>query len=289
MTEALPVTRPAIAPVPPVAVGPYRVGDGQPLLFICGPCVIESEKHALFMATELKKRAEKLKLNLVFKASYDKANRSAGDAFRGPGLEEGLRILAKVKAETGLPVLTDIHETAHCEPAGKVIDLLQIPAFLCRQTDLLLAAAKTGKPVNVKKGQFLSPQDCLNIKNKIESVPGAKCLLTERGASFGYNNLVVDFRSFQIMRNHGVPVIFDVTHSVQIPGGLGTASAGKREFIPLLARAGAAAGVDGFFFEVHDNPAQAKSDGPNALPLDWFEPMMEKILAIRAAAGPLNF
>ncbi len=283
------LTKPIFPAVPPVAVGPYRVGDGQPPLFICGPCVIESESHALKMATELKKRAEKLKLNLIFKASYDKANRSAGDSFRGPGLDEGLRILAKVKAETGLPVLTDIHETAHCEPAGHVIDLLQIPAFLCRQTDLLLAAAKTGKPVNVKKGQFLAPNDCANIKNKIESVPGGKLLLTERGASFGYNNLVVDFRSFQIMRGLGVPVIFDVTHSVQIPGGLGTASAGKREFIPLLARAGAAAGVDGFFFEVHDNPEAAKSDGPNALPLDWFEEMMEKILAIRAAAGPMSF
>ena len=267
----------------------HEVGLDRPLFLIAGPCVVESEALQVDTAGTLKEICARLDIPFIFKSSYDKANRSSGSSYRGPGMDEGLRILAKVKAETGLPVLTDIHETAHCEPAGKVIDLLQIPAFLCRQTDLLLAAAKTGKPVNVKKGQFLAPNDCANIKNKIESVPGGKLLLTERGASFGYNNLVVDFRSFQIMRGLGVPVIFDVTHSVQIPGGLGTASAGKREFIPLLARAGAAAGVDGFFFEVHDNPEAAKSDGPNALPLDWFEEMMEKILAIRAAAGPLSF
>jgi 2-dehydro-3-deoxyphosphooctonate aldolase (KDO 8-P synthase) len=283
------IAKPDYAPAPAVSVGPHRAGDGAPLLFICGPCVIESEAHALKMAGELKKRAEKLKLQLVFKASYDKANRSAGDSFRGPGLDEGLRILEKVKKETGLPVLSDVHEISHVKAAGEVLDILQIPAFLCRQTDLLIAAAETGKVVNVKKGQFLSPDDTKNIRDKVASVKNSRLLLTERGASFGYNNLVVDFRSFQIMRSFGVPVIFDVTHSVQIPGGLGRSSAGKREFIPLLARAGAAAGVDGFFFEVHDNPEAAKSDGPNALPLDWFEEMMERILAIRAAAGPMTF
>jgi 2-dehydro-3-deoxyphosphooctonate aldolase (KDO 8-P synthase) len=248
-----------------IATGSLRLGGGNPLFLIAGPCVIESEKHARMMAEKVAKIAADAGVPYIFKASYDKANRSSGKAFRGPGLKEGLRILGKIKAELKLPILSDIHETGQAGPAAEVCEILQIPAFLARQTDLLVAAAKTGRIVNLKKAQFLSPWEMGNAVEKVVSAGNTKILLTERGASFGYQNLVVDMRSFPILQKLGYPVVFDVTHSVQLPGGQGDASGGQPEFIEPLARAGVAAGVDGIFIETHDNPRAALSDGANAL------------------------
>jgi 2-dehydro-3-deoxyphosphooctonate aldolase (KDO 8-P synthase) len=243
-------------------------------LLIAGPCVIEGESMALDLACAIKEIAARAGVSYVFKASYDKANRTSIDSFRGPGIRDGLEVLARVKAETGVAVLTDIHEPWHAAEAAQVADILQIPAFLCRQTDLIIAAAKSGRAVNVKKGQFLAPQDARNIVDKVREAGCEKLLLTERGASFGYNNLVVDMRSFPIMRGFGVPVVFDVTHSLQLPGGLGYATGGQSEYIEPLARAGVACGVDAVFMEVHDCPEKALSDGPNALPLDRLQSLL---------------
>jgi 2-dehydro-3-deoxyphosphooctonate aldolase (KDO 8-P synthase) len=251
------------------------------LFLIAGPCVIESRDHVLFMANELKKITARRGVNLIFKASFDKANRTSIKSFRGPGIEEGLKLLAEVRRETETPILTDIHEVQHASEAARVVDVLQIPAFLCRQTDLILAAARTGKIVNVKKGQFLAPWEMKNVVDKIAETGNQKVILTERGASFGYNNLVVDFRSFPIMQSFGVPVVFDVTHSLQLPGGQGQSSGGQPQFIPHLARAGVAAGVDGVFMEVHDNPAKALSDGPNALKLSLLDALLQQLVEIR--------
>jgi 2-dehydro-3-deoxyphosphooctonate aldolase (KDO 8-P synthase) len=250
-----------------ISLHSLRLGGRNPLFLIAGPCVIESESHARTMAERVAKIAADNGVPYIFKASYDKANRSSIKAFRGPGLTEGLRILGKIKADLKLPILTDIHDASQAAPAAEVADILQIPAFLSRQTDLLLAAAKTGRVVNIKKAQFLSPWDMGNVAEKVASSGNPKIILTERGASFGYNNLVVDMRTFPVLQKFGYPVVYDVTHSLQIPGGLGHASGGQPEFIETLARAGVAAGVDGLFLETHDNPAAALSDGPNALPL----------------------
>jgi 2-dehydro-3-deoxyphosphooctonate aldolase (KDO 8-P synthase) len=260
-----------------IAVGSLRLGGGNPLFLIAGPCVIENEVHARVMAEKIAKVAGDAGVPYIFKASYDKANRSSIKAFRGPGLKEGLRILEKIKSELKLPILTDIHEASQAKPAAEVCDILQIPAFLARQTDLLIAAAKTGRIINVKKPQFLSPWDMGNVTEKIESAGNTKIILTERGASFGYQNLVVDIRSFPILQRTGYPVVFDVTHSVQLPGGQGHASGGQPQFIEPLARAGVAAGVDGIFLETHDNPAKALSDGPNALPLSELRGLLMKL------------
>jgi 2-dehydro-3-deoxyphosphooctonate aldolase (KDO 8-P synthase) len=265
----------------PITIGPHKLGINAKPFFIAGPCVIESEKHCLKLATRLAEYAERLGVTIVFKASYDKANRTSLKSFRGPGLDEGLRILEKARAVSGLPILSDVHETAQVRAAAEVLDVIQIPAFLCRQTDLIRAAAETGCCVNLKKGQFLSPLEMGKVLEKALAAGNRKILLTERGTSFGYNNLVVDFRSFPILRSFGQPVIFDVTHSVQMPGGQGDKSGGDARYVPYLARAGAAIGVDGFFFEVHDNPAKALSDGPNALELKLFPRLAEDILLIR--------
>jgi 2-dehydro-3-deoxyphosphooctonate aldolase (KDO 8-P synthase) len=256
-----------------------RIGSGN-LFLIAGPCVIESEKHALFMAEVIKGVTRALNLPFIFKASYDKANRTSMRSFRGPGLTEGLRILKKVKDEVHVPVLTDVHETADVAKVAEVADVLQIPAFLCRQTDLIIAAAMSERAVNIKKGQFVSPWDMKHAVEKCRTAGNDRIFLTERGSSFGYNNLVVDMRGLQIMREFGWPVIFDATHSVQIPGGLGNASGGQPQFIPTLARAAVAAGVDGVFVEVHEEPARALSDGPNALRLDRLAALWEKLQAI---------
>jgi len=257
-------------------VGDVRFGDGN-LAFILGPCVVETYEHANFMAREIKAVCEGVGVRFVYKSSFDKANRSSIESFRGDGMEFGLDVLAKVKAEVGVPVITDIHEPWQAAKAAEVADVLQIPAFLCRQTDLLIAAAETGKAVNVKKGQFLAPWDAKNIVEKLQNAGCEKILLTERGASFGYNNLVVDLRAFPIMRSFGVPVVFDVTHSLQLPGGLGKATGGQSEYIENFARAGVACGVDAVFMEVHDNPAKAPSDGPNQLPLNRLEKLLIKL------------
>jgi len=254
-------------------------GNGN-LSFILGPCVVESSQHALFMAQEINDICKHVGVDFVYKSSFDKANRSSIESFRGQGMEFGLEVLAQVKDEIGVPVITDIHEPWQAEKVAEVADMLQIPAFLCRQTDLLIAAAKTGKAVNVKKGQFLAPWDAKNIVEKLQEAGCEKILLTERGASFGYNNLVVDLRSFPIMRSLGVPVVFDVTHSLQLPGGLGKATGGQSQYIEDFARAGVACGVDAVFMEVHDNPAKAPSDGPNQLPLERLEKLLTKLKAI---------
>jgi 2-dehydro-3-deoxyphosphooctonate aldolase (KDO 8-P synthase) len=248
---------------------------------IAGPCVIESRKHVFFMATELKRICAEAGVRFIFKASYDKANRSSIKSFRGPGMDEGLKILADVRKQLGVAVLSDVHERSQCKAAGEVLDILQIPAFLSRQTDLLLAAAATGKIVNVKKGQFLAPWEMKNVVDKLREAGNPQILLTERGATFGYNNLVVDFRSFPIMQGFGCPVIFDVTHSLQLPGGQGQSSGGQPQYIPHFARAGVAAGVNGLFMEVHDNPAKALSDGPNALDLSLLPGILEEVVKIR--------
>ncbi|HKV33744.1 MAG TPA: 3-deoxy-8-phosphooctulonate synthase [Pyrinomonadaceae bacterium] len=255
------------------SVGNATFGDGR-LTIIAGPCVIESPEHAMMMARECLQRARAAGLDYVFKSSFDKANRSSIHSFRGFGIEAGLEVLQRVKEELGVPVLTDVHDVSQVEQVAAVADVLQIPAFLCRQTDLIVAAAKSGRAVNVKKGQFLAPQDARNIVDKAREAGCEKFLLTERGASFGYNNLVVDMRSLPIMRRFGVPVVFDVTHSLQLPGGLGHATGGQSEYIEPLARAGVACGVDAVFMEVHDNPEKALSDGPNALPLQRMEPLL---------------
>jgi 2-dehydro-3-deoxyphosphooctonate aldolase (KDO 8-P synthase) len=254
------------AELKPFEVGSATFGDGR-LTVIAGPCVVESREHALMIARECQSRARDAGLDYVFKASYDKANRSSKKSYRGPGLREGLEALRAIKGETGLPVLTDVHDVAQIEEAASVADVLQIPAFLCRQTDLVVAACETGRAVNVKKGQFLSPWEARNIVEKARAAGCERLLLTERGFTFGYNNLVVDMRSFPIMRSFGAPVVFDVTHSLQLPGGLGSATGGQSEYIEPLARAGVAVGVDAVFMEVHEAPERALSDGPNALPL----------------------
>lgn len=258
----------------PVDAGGIAFGSA-PLALIAGPCVIESEEHVDFLAREISRRVGRF----VFKASFDKANRSSISAYRGPGLREGLRILSGVKAQ-GIPVLTDIHEPAQAEAAAEVADILQIPAFLCRQTDLLTEAGRTGRVVNIKKGQFVSPHDILHAAEKVASAGNSKILLTERGSSFGYNNLVVDMRGLKIMREAGWPVIFDATHSVQLPGGQGSNSGGQPQFIETLARAAVAAGIDGLFIEVHENPAQALSDGANALRLELLDPLWSRLLVL---------
>ncbi len=263
-----------------VSVGNAVFGGGRPLVLIAGPCVIEEEKLTLRIAEFLKKLTGDLGIGLVFKASYDKANRTSVQSFRGPGMDEGLQILARVKRELALPVLSDVHDLAQIAPAAEVLDILQIPAFLSRQTDLLLAAAATGKVVNIKKGQFLAPWDMRNAVGKIEAAGNRNILLTERGASFGYNNLVVDMRSLPIMRETGCPVVFDATHAVQLPGGAGTSSGGQRQFVGALSRAAVATGIDGLFWEVHENPDQALCDGPNSLDLRDLRRMLEEILAI---------
>jgi 2-dehydro-3-deoxyphosphooctonate aldolase (KDO 8-P synthase) len=263
-----------------IPIGAFRIGAGEPLVLIAGPCVIESEGHAMKMAERLTKIAAKAKVPLVFKASYDKANRSSLSSFRGPGLAGGLEILRKIKARFRVPVLTDIHEPDQARAAAEVCDVLQVPAFLSRQTDLLTAAGKTGRVVNLKKGQFLSPWEMANAVAKVRSTGNNKVIITERGVSFGYNNLVVDMRSFPILAKTGCPVIFDVTHSVQLPGGQGHASGGQPEFIEPLARAGTAVGVDAIFLEVHDRPERALSDGSNALRLDRLPELLAKLKPI---------
>jgi 2-dehydro-3-deoxyphosphooctonate aldolase (KDO 8-P synthase) len=270
-----------------VEIGGVRVGLGLPHVIIAGPCVIEDAGLVLETAKELKRITTEFKLPFIFKASYDKANRSSGKSFRGPGLQEGLAILARVKEEVGVPVLSDVHTAEEATAAGKVLDVLQIPAFLCRQTDLLIAAARTGCAVNVKKGQFLAPWDMANVVEKIEGAGNRRLLLTERGASFGYNNLVTDFRALPIMRRLGYPVIFDATHSVQLPGGAGTQSSGQREFVAPLARAAVAAGCEGLFMEVHPHPEKALSDGPNMVPLRDLRQLLQQIVQIAAAVHTL--
>ena len=257
----------------PFQVGAATFGDGR-LTIIAGPCVIESREHALMMARECSTRARNAGLDFIYKSSFDKANRSSIKSFRGLGMQEGLDVLSQVKQEFGVPVLTDIHEISQVAPVAEVADVLQIPAFLSRQTDLVLEAARSGRAVNIKKGQFLAPLDARNIVDKARAAGCEKLLLTERGVSFGYNNLIVDMRSFPIMRSFGVPVVFDVTHSLQLPGGLGHATGGQSEYIEPLARAGVACGVDAVFMEVHDCPERAPSDGPNALPLERLEALL---------------
>ncbi len=274
------------AAAPEVVLSPgIVVGEGRIPLLVAGPCVIEGEGPSLALARALKEQSAAAGVPLVFKASFDKANRSALGSYRGPGLKEGLRILDRIKRETGLSILSDIHEPAQAESAATVLDVLQIPAFLCRQTDLLVAAASTGLPVNVKKGQFLSPWEMKNVVEKLVSSGATKILLTERGSSFGYQNLVVDFRSIPVMRELGFPVIFDATHSVQRPGALGSSSGGDRQFIETLARAAIAAGADGIFVEVHEDPARALSDGANALPLARLPALLQDVRRLAAAVG----
>jgi 2-dehydro-3-deoxyphosphooctonate aldolase (KDO 8-P synthase) len=265
-----------------IAVGAVQVGGGLPLAVIAGPCVIESKDSALRHGSALKAAADRVGVPYIFKSSYDKANRSSLHSFRGPGLENGLEILVAVKEKVGVPVLTDVHEIDQVERVKTVADILQIPAFLCRQTDFVLAVARSGKVVNVKKGQFLAPWDMRNIVDKIRSVGNEQILLTERGASFGYNNLVSDMRSLMVMREFGYPVVFDATHSLQLPGGLGNASGGERKYIPALARAGVAAGIDALFMEVHEDPEHALSDGPNSLTLNDFEGLLRVVKRIDA-------
>ena len=263
---------------PSFEIGPVRVGEGR-LFLIAGPCVIESEAHVRKMAEAIQRITSDLGVPYIFKASYDKANRTSVKSFRGPGLIEGTKILGRLAKDTGLPVLTDVHEPGHCEVAAESVDVLQIPAFLCRQTDLLVAAGKTGRAVNIKKGQFVAPWDMKHPVEKVRSTGNERVFLTERGASFGYNTLVVDYRSLPVMREMA-PVVFDGTHSVQQPSAANGVSGGQPEFIPLLARAAVAAGVDGVFLEVHDDPAHAMSDGANALRLDLLKPLLERLLAV---------
>jgi len=262
---------------------PILVGNGQPLLLIGGPCALESEDIARRVAGTMQEICSRLGLTYVFKASFDKANRTSLDSYRGPGLEEGLRILEKIREELQVPVLSDIHDLSQIEPAAEVLDILQIPAFLCRQTDLLVAASRTGKPINLKKGQFVSPWDMKNAVDKIRAGGNSQVMLVERGSSFGYNNLVVDMRSLPVMRTYDCPVIFDATHSVQLPGGAGGASGGQREFIAPLTRAATAVGIDGLFMEIHPNPEQALCDGPNSMQLDQVEILLKTVTRIRSA------
>jgi 2-dehydro-3-deoxyphosphooctonate aldolase (KDO 8-P synthase) len=263
-----------------VEIGNFEIGAGRPLAVIAGPCVIESQESALRHASLLKEAADRAGVPYIFKSSYDKANRSSGSSFRGPGLERGLEILAEVKRKVGVPILTDVHESAQVAAVQQIADVLQIPAFLCRQTDFVVAVANSGKVVNVKKGQFLAPWDIANVVDKILSTGNDRVLLTERGVSFGYNNLVSDMRSLVWIRELGYPVVFDATHSLQLPGGLGHASGGERKYIPALARAAVAAGVDALFMEVHEDPDKALSDGPNSLPLKDFEKLIRTVKQI---------
>lgn len=262
-----------------------QVGEAHPLLLLAGPCVLESEEMAWEIAREMKTICNELGISYVFKASFDKANRTSLDSFRGPGLEKGLRLLGRIREELGVAVVSDVHEVAQIDRAAEVLDILQIPAFLCRQTDLLVAAARSGTTLNIKKGQFVSPWDMKYAVEKVRAAGGERILLTERGASFGYNNLVVDMRSLPVMRSLGCPVIYDATHSVQLPGGAGGSSGGQRQFIPPLSRAAMAAGVDGLFMEVHPDPDKALCDGPNSWPLDQVKGLLRQLLAIRDAAG----
>jgi 2-dehydro-3-deoxyphosphooctonate aldolase (KDO 8-P synthase) len=268
--------------VSPLQIGEIPIGRGHPFVFIGGPCVIESERHASDLAAELAALSARLHVPFIFKASFDKANRTSGGSFRGPGLREGLRILAAIKAQVRVPVLTDIHEPSQAAAAADVADVLQIPAFLCRQTDLLVAAAKTGRIVNIKKGQFLAPDDIRHAVAKVVDAGNPHVMVTERGTSFGYHNLVVDMRAFPMMREEGLPVVFDVTHSLQLPGAGDGVTAGLAQYIEPLARAGVAAGVDGVFLEVHDNPSSARSDAQNALRLDHVEPLLRTLMALDA-------
>jgi len=265
-----------------ISAGAVEMGGGSPLVLIAGPCVIESSAHALMIAERLAKIAQRVGIPLIFKASYDKANRTSLKSFRGPGLEEGLRVLSTIKKEVGVPILTDIHDVAQASAAAEVADVLQIPAFLSRQTDLLVAAAKTGRTINIKKGQFLAPDDMKHAIAKVTESGNPQVFVTERGFSFGYHNLVVDMRAFPMLRSLGWPVVYDATHSLQLPGGGDGVTAGQAEYIEPLAAAAVAAGVDGVFVEVHDNPPLAKSDAQNALPLDRVEPLLLKLLAVDA-------
>ncbi|MCG3778684.1 MAG: 2-dehydro-3-deoxyphosphooctonate aldolase [Nitrospira sp.] len=269
-----------------VQIGSFTAGAGHRPFLIAGPCVIESEALVLETASRIAEIAQSLGMPCIFKSSFDKANRTSINSYRGPGLEKGLVVLQKVKDQLGLPILTDVHTEEQATEAGKIVDVLQIPAFLCRQTDLLIAAAKTGKVVNIKKGQFLAPLEMSNAVKKVEESGNKRIILTERGSSFGYNNLVVDMRSLPVLRSFGYPVVFDATHSVQLPGGGGTRSSGQREFVEPLACAAAGAGVDGFFMEVHPNPDEALSDGPNMVPLHQLKALLERILRICDAAQP---
>jgi 2-dehydro-3-deoxyphosphooctonate aldolase (KDO 8-P synthase) len=268
----------------PVTIGSITIGAGHPLALIGGPCAIEGESFMLDVASRLRDITAKAAVPFIFKSSYDKANRTSIHSYRGPGLQKGLEILRKIKDAVGVPVLSDVHAVEEVKPAAEVLDVLQIPAFLCRQTDLIVAAARTGKPVNVKKGQFLAPWDTQNIVEKVRSVGNDQVLLTERGASFGYNNLVVDMRSLVVMRSFDVPVVFDATHSVQLPGGAGTASSGQREFVPHLARAAVATGCDALFMEIHPDPDHAPSDGPNMLRLEDLPALLTQITQIDSIA-----
>lgn len=271
-----------------VRVGGLEIGAGRPLALIAGPCVIEGRDSALRHASFLKQVADRVGIPLIYKSSYDKANRSSLESYRGPGIEEGLKILAQVKKEIGVPVLTDVHEKEQVALAKEHVDVLQIPAFLCRQTDFVLAVARSGKAVNVKKGQFLAPWDLRNVIEKIVSTGNEQILVTERGVSFGYNNLVSDMRSLVLMREMGYPVVFDATHSLQLPGGLGKASGGQRQFIPALARAGVAVGIDALFMEVHEDPDRALSDGPNSLALEEVEVLLKQVKEIDAIVKKMN-
>jgi 2-dehydro-3-deoxyphosphooctonate aldolase (KDO 8-P synthase) len=270
-----------------VEVGPVRFSNDAPLALIAGPCQIESAGHARRIAGFLAETCAALGIGFVFKASYDKANRSSLTGARGVGMEAGLEVLAGIRAEFGCPVLTDVHEPAHCAPVAEAVDILQIPAFLCRQTDLLLAAGATGRAVNVKKGQFLAPWDMANVAEKVASTGNRRILLTERGTSFGYNMLVSDMRALPVMARTGYPVVFDATHSVQLPGGLGSASGGQREFVAPLARAAVAVGVAAVFVECHDDPDNAPSDGPNMLPLAAMRPLLERLIALDRVANEI--
>jgi 2-dehydro-3-deoxyphosphooctonate aldolase (KDO 8-P synthase) len=270
--------------VTPVQLGDLTFGGERPFVLIAGPCVIESEAHATMLASRLREITSSRSTPFVFKASYDKANRTSGRSFRGPGLAEGLRILAAIKATSGVPILTDIHEPAHAAPAAEVADILQIPAFLCRQTDLLVAAARTGRIVNIKKGQFLAPEDIRHAVAKVKDAGNPRVIVTERGTSFGYHNLVVDMRAFPMLRALGYPVVYDVTHSLQLPGAGNGVTAGQAQYIGPMASAGVAAGVDGIFMEVHQQPSHAKSDAQNALRLDLLEPLLHRLVKIHAIA-----
>jgi 2-dehydro-3-deoxyphosphooctonate aldolase (KDO 8-P synthase) len=264
----------------PINIGNIAMGRGAPLVLISGPCVIEDYETTREIAAYLKEITAKLQMPFIFKASFDKANRTSVTAYRGPGLTEGLRVLAEIKKEFGIPILSDVHRISEIPAAARVLDIIQIPAFLCRQTDVVIEVAKSGKPVNIKKGQFLAPWDVANVVEKITSAGNHRIVITERGTMFGYNNLVVDFRGFMIMRQTGYPVIFDATHSVQLPGGAGKSSGGQRDYAPMLARAAVAAGVDGIFMEVHKNPDQALCDGPNSLKLDTIDDLLSRLKTI---------
>ena len=269
-----------------VTVGPYKLGGGGPLFLMAGPCVIEEESMVVDTAHAIKEITAKLGVPFIFKASYDKANRTSVHSYRGPGIEAGLKLLGRIREEVGVPIVSDVHSPDEATMAGKVLDILQIPAFLCRQTDLLVAAAGTGRVVNVKKGQFLAPEDMVHVVGKLTESGCNAIMLTERGASFGYRNLVSDMRSIPVLAQNGWPVIFDATHSVQMPGGAGEVSGGDRRFIPFLSRAAVAAGCDGLFMEVHPNPDKAKSDGPNQVPLKSLEKLLTSLVDVRSAVQP---